>query len=118
MKVEWTEYKGKNILSVDYGGAQNDDELIRVLHEEIEIEKQLTGKTLCLVNVANANAGSRYMAELKKQGKEVRNNKVEKTATLGVEGLKKVLFDAYILFTGEVNKTFDSEIAAKEWLIK
>jgi hypothetical protein len=118
MKVEWIEYKGKKILYVEYSGAKDDDELIGVLHREVEIEKTLTEKTLCLVTVANAHAGTRYMDELKKLGKEVRNEKVAKTATLGVEGIQRVLFNAYILFTGEVNKTFSSEEEAKEWLIK
>jgi hypothetical protein len=64
--------------------------------------------------LTNANAGNRYMAELKKQWEEVRNNKVKKTATLGVDGVKKILFNANIVFTGKFNKTFDNEITVKE----
>ena len=39
---------------------------------------------------------------------------MEKTATLGVDGVKKILFNAYIVFTGKFNKTFDIEITVKE----
>ena len=52
MKVEWIEYKGKQILYVEYSGAKNDSELISILHQEIEIEKQMNEKILCLVNVS------------------------------------------------------------------
>jgi len=35
---------------------------------------------------------------------------VEKTATIGVDGVKKILFNVYIVFTGKFNKTIDNEI--------
>jgi hypothetical protein len=96
--------KAKKILHVDYSGAKNNNDLISVLQQEVEIERKLEGKTLCLVDVTNAHAGKSYMAELKKLGKEVRSIKVEKTATLGVTGIKKILFEAYVRFTGEAKK--------------
>jgi hypothetical protein len=102
---------------VEYSGARNDDELIDILHKEVEIERQLTGKILCLVNVSDASAGRRYMQELKKLGREVRRNKVERTATIGVSGVKEILFKSYIAFTGETNKTFSSEKEARDWLV-
>jgi hypothetical protein len=117
MKVEWIEYKNNKILYVEYSGAQNDADLINILHQEVEIERKLSNPILCLVNVSNAHASARYMSELKKLGKEVRNQKVSKTATLGVTGLKQILFNAYVKFTGEINKPFDDENSAKEWLI-
>ena len=118
MKVEWIEYKGKKILYTEYSGAKTDKELIDTLHKQVDILTKITGKTLSLVNIANTNAGPDYMAELKKYGKDIKKQKIEKTATLGITGIKKVLFTAYIAFTGEVNKAFDSEAEAKEWLIK
>ena len=117
MKVEWIQYKGKQILYVEYSWAKNDAELISILHQEIEIERKMDEKILCLVNVSNTHATSRYMDELKKLGKEVRNKKVSKTATLGVTGVQKILFRAYVMFTGEVNKAFDNETEAKDWLV-
>jgi hypothetical protein len=117
VKVEWIEHKSKRILYVEYSGARNDDELIDILHKEVEIERQLTGKILCLVNVSDASAGRRYMQELKKLGREVRRNKVERTATIGVSGVKEILFKSYIAFTGETNKTFSSEKEARDWLV-
>jgi hypothetical protein len=117
MKVEWIEHHGKPILYVKYSGAKNDDELIAVLHQEVEIERKMTDKILCLVTVADTHATQRYMDELKRLGKEVRNEKVLKTATLGVTGVKKLLFTAYVTFTGEVNKLFNDEKEAKDWLV-
>ena len=39
---------------------------------------------------------------------------MEKSATIGVGGVKKILFKAYIVFAGKFNKTFDNEITVKE----
>jgi hypothetical protein len=64
--------------------------------------------------LTNANAGNHYPVEQKLKGKEVRNNKVEKTATIGVDGVKKIIFNAYIVFSGKFNKTFDNEIMVKK----
>lgn len=117
MKVEWITYEGKQILYVEYSGAKNESELISILHKEIEVERQMSEKILCLVNVSDTHATSGYMSELKRLGKEVRNQKVSKTATIGVTGVQKVLFNAYIMFTGEINKAFDTEKEAKDWLV-
>jgi hypothetical protein len=35
-------------------------------------------------------------------------------ATIGVDGVKRILFNAYIVFTGKFTKAFDSEITVKE----
>ena len=118
MKVEWITYGGKKILYVEYSGAKNENELISILHKEVEIERRMAEQILCLVNVSNTHATSGYMSELKRLGKEVRNQKVSKTATIGVDGLKKVLFNAYVMFTGEINKAFDNEKEAKDWLVR
>ena len=118
MKVEWIEYKGKKILHTEYSWAKNDKEIIATLHQQVDALKKVSGKTLLLVNINDVHAGAESLSELKKYGKDIKREKVEKTATLGVSGIKKVLFTAYIAFTGEINKAFDNETDAKEWLIK
>jgi hypothetical protein len=117
MKVEWIEHKGRRILYVEYSGAQNDDDILSILNQEIDIERNMKEKILCLVNVNDAHASTRSMEQLKKLGKEVRNQKVAKTATLGVSGIQQILFNAYIKFTGETNKLFSDENEAKDWLV-
>lgn len=117
MKIERISHQGKPIFKVEYSGTKNDDELISILNQEVEIEREMTEKILCLVNVSNARATTRYMNELKRLGKEVRKEKVSKTATLGVAGVQRILFNAYVMFTGEVNKAFDNEKEAKDWLV-
>lgn len=39
---------------------------------------------------------------------------MKKTATIGVDGVKKILFNAYSVFTGKFNRTFNDEIMVKE----
>jgi len=71
------------------------------------------------VDYTGATASSRCMAEVKQSGKEIRNNKVDKIAVLGIEGLKKVLFAGYLSFARNKNiRAFDNELEAKAWLVE
>ena len=118
MQVKWIEYKGKKILSVDYRGANSLEDMVNVLHQEVNIEKTLKEKTVVLANFEGTHGSGEYMSELKKLGKEVRNEKTSKTALLGITGVKKVLLSAYIAFTGDKNlRPFDNEEDALAWLI-
>jgi hypothetical protein len=114
MKVEWIDHKGKDILFVDYSGAKNDEELINILHKEVEIENTCSEKILCLVIVEGCHAGPKYLSELHKLGKEVRYLKVAKTVALGLKGAQKRSFGTYVRFTGAVNKPFENDVEAKE----
>jgi hypothetical protein len=118
MEVKWIEQKGKKILLVDYRGAKNVDDMISILKQETEIERISTDKVSVLANFEKAYYYPKYMEELKKLGKEVRNEKTYKTALIGIVGAKKIFMQAYITFTGDKNlKTFDNEEEAKDWLL-
>lgn len=117
-RVRWIEYKGQQILKVDFSGlTQNQG--IPLLHREAELMKQVPGKVKTLVDVRNGKAGSEYMKYAKKLGKEVFSVKTEKQAMLGVGATQMVLLRAYNYFTGagKYQKIFDSELDALEWLV-
>ncbi len=58
------------------------------------------------------------MNELNKAGKEVFESKAEKQAILGLTGLKSILFQTYLRFTGtKTTKAFTSEDEAVDYLV-
>lgn len=119
MGPSWIEHKGKRILFVDYRGCTDEEESLKILREEIEIDRQNPAGIRMLVDYTGATASPGYMAEVKQSGKEIRNNKVEKIAVLGIEGLKKVLFAGYLSFTRNKNiRAFENDIEAKAWLVE
>lgn len=117
MEIRWIEYKSKKILHLDYRGAKNEHEMIELLEKGNEYIKNSGRKILVLVDYAHTYATQTYMDKLKENGKQ-NAPFIEKTAVLGVEGIKKILMNTYVLFTGEKNiKLFENEDKAKEWLV-
>jgi dihydroxyacetone kinase len=117
MDVKWIDHKGKNILYIDYRGVIEQSDSIKLLRKAIEIEKNSNGNLLILQNFEGTFANNEYMTEVKKLGKEVKD-KVLKNAIVGISGIKKILFSAYVSISGERNiKTFESEEEGKEWLV-
>jgi hypothetical protein len=59
------------------------------------------------------------MERVKQLGRTVFSQKAERSALVGITGLKLVLLQAYIAFTGHKNiQVFRSEAAALEWLVE
>lgn len=57
------------------------------------------------------------MDEVIKVGKLVLKKKIEKTAVLGICGVKKILFKAYLHYSGQKNvKVFCTREEALKWL--
>ncbi|GAK51184.1 hypothetical protein U14_02426 [Candidatus Moduliflexus flocculans] len=119
MSATWIQYKGKRIIYADYRGLKG-NELIAALDSEAKLAQEAPGKVLILDDFTGSVADSAFMEYAKKVGKEIVEPKTEKCAILGVEGMKKVLLNAYNWFTGAGThqRVFDSELAAKEWLVE
>ena len=117
--TSWIEHQGKRILFVDYRGQKTPEGMIQVLEEELKIERVSPTKVLVLANFEGTSGSVEYMTHLKKAGKEIRNQAVQKTAVLGITALKVILLDAYVRFTGDKNtRAFDTEAAALAWLVE
>jgi hypothetical protein len=116
-RVKWVEHKGKKILYVDYRGQKTTEAMIETVEESTRIEAESPTKVLVLVNYEDSAASIEYMARVKELGKEIRTQKVLKTALLGITGLKMILYQGYIRFTGETTlQIFTDETAALDWL--
>lgn len=119
MSVKWIEYKGKKIIHGDYRGLR-DKELREALEVEAKLTREAPGRVLILDDFTKSVMDSESMNYLQKIGKEEIEPKTEKCAILGVEGMKKVLLQVYNWFTGAGarQRVFESEQAAKEWLVE
>ncbi len=119
METQWTLHNGKRILQVDYSNCKTSEDLLSVLHKAIVQEKSFPdNQGLTLADFSGSCAiSTQYMEEAKKLGVEIRNQKVAKTALLGITGIRKVLLGAYQMFTGDRNtRAFDNKKSALMWL--
>jgi hypothetical protein len=117
MKVTWIDYRGKKILFSNYEGCKTSKDMIAVLYKEAEILKNQEGKTLVMANYDKSFGSAEYMEALKNISHEVLKKKIEKTATLGITGVKEALFKSYIFFTNQKNvKLFYDKEEALNWL--
>ncbi len=115
MRVEWITHKGKKILFIDYSNVKSQAEMISILNESLEIVRATPGKILSLTDGTDAAAGPEFMKQAKEGGKAVAH-KAEKSAILGITGLKSILLKGYNLFSGDRMKPFPTKEEALEYL--
>ncbi len=118
MTISWIEYKGKRILKTVYTGHTH-QENVGLLEEQGEIERK-DPDLLILSDYRDTHASQEYMDKVRAYGKEFRSGPTNvKNAVIGIEGIKKVLFDGYLRFTGDNStKLFRTEEEAMEWLVE
>ena len=115
--VSIIEYKGKEIIRLDYRGLV-EDQIIDCLKKAEEILTKFQRPKLNLTIFCGAYATKRVMDQAMILAKRTKHYS-EKGAIVGVDGSKKIILEAF-------NKTlynkglvpFDSEQAALEYLIK
>ena len=117
MSVKQIEHKGKKIIYVDYRGLTKNEQYIQNIDETIQVMKGTKPPILMISNFEGVSVGNEFMTRVKEWGKE-HQAIMGRQAVLGVTGLKSILFQGYLTFTGEKNmKAFDSEAEALEWVV-
>jgi hypothetical protein len=118
MSVKKIVHKGQTILVADYRGLNNAEQQIQNLEELSKILKSSPSSLLILSNFDGVSIGSEYMNKVKPWGKDLQP-KIKRQALLGITGLKNILLQGYIIFTGEKDiKAFNTEAEALEYLTK
>jgi hypothetical protein len=114
---EWIVYKNKKILFVKIAGHTVDE-----IKEIIEYTKPVMAKEppksiLCLTDVTNVKSSPEITQMLKDYTKH-NEPYIKVTALIGVEGLKQVIFNGVLLFTGRKNLVLkNSKEEALDWLV-
>jgi len=115
MSASLITYQGRKILFVDYQGLKKNEEMLSTLHQAVGIADQSPEKLRTLIDITNSCENQEWMKESKRVGKEMRE-KAEKTAIVGVQGVRKVLQMGYNTAVGGKVKSFTTKEAALAYL--
>lgn len=116
MGVQWIDHKGQRILYIDHRGLKTDE-----VTKNVKLaDEMVTGLSSVrfLANFEDAVVDTNAMAALKESGAGAFKGIVEKSAIVGVTGIRHLLLQAYNRVTGESDhqRLFDSETDALDWL--
>ncbi len=117
MSFKYINYKGKNILYIDFRD-KNGDENLATLDAVAQEMKTWKEKGLTLSDFRNSKASPAYMARIKELGNEIIIPMTMKNAAIGLTSIQKVLLTAFNAFCKTEGRAFDNEEEAKEWLVK
>jgi hypothetical protein len=116
-------YKNKTIYYSNYSIYQSDPDQKRKTLELLDFIqadriKQPLNSVLALVNVANLDFDMEILKRLKENLQQTEPYD-KKMALIGINGLKKTAYNfVFGLTPSPKRKSFDTELEAKEWLVK
>lgn len=116
MPVNYIEHKGKKILFIDLKEMVDQEAMIKDGKETARLIKEKNEPTRLLVDMTNSAAGTEFMSSIKEDGKFILKNIPMKTAVTGITGLKNIMLQGYIKFTGSKLRSFPTLDEAKEYL--
>ena len=115
-RVRFITHKWRQILLVDFSHCSVDEALQTMDEAKEIIRSQPEFSLLVLTNVTNG----RYNLDVIEKLKEfTAGNKpfVRASAVVGLDALKKVIYNTVVMFTKRTFSVFDDIEEAKEWLI-
>ncbi|MFT4738304.1 MAG: HKD family nuclease [Cyclobacteriaceae bacterium] len=116
MPVDYITHNGRKILYVNLQNIKDKPTVLQNLEHMVKAYQETTVKIYLLLDVRGTFTDPEIMDRLKTYGKNVFNGKSEKRAVLGVDGLKKLLMKAYVLFTKTEVRACSTEEEAKDYL--
>jgi len=117
MPISWIQHQGQKILYVDYRGLSG-PALIETLEAAYKTVTESLGGALVLDDFTNAVIDPAFMARAKELGQPKGERKSNRTAAIGVGGLKPILLQGYNVKTGAGIMPFDTKDEALNWLVK
>lgn len=117
MGMSYIEHKGKKVLFVDYSGCKTSEDMVALLDKVREEFLNTSGKFLTLNNFNNTFGTQEFMDKANRYGKEIFDERTEKTAVLGITGIKKILLTGYNQFVKNKQKPFSTKEAALDYLV-
>ncbi|MEW6586442.1 MAG: hypothetical protein AB1442_12630 [Nitrospirota bacterium] len=116
-RVRFIYHRNRQILFLDFSNCSA-SEVIRIIEEARKvISLQPRQSLLTLTNVT----GTKYNLDVTQAMKEFTNeNKpfVKAGAVTGIDGLKKIIYEAVMRFSGRNIPVFPDVEKAKDWLVK
>lgn len=114
-RVQFIQHKGKKILHINFADCKADEVLTVIDQSKAVIRTQALQSVFTLTDVTNTAFNSKVSDALKEF---VVHNKpyVVAAAVVGVTGLKQIIYNAVMKFSGRKLTAFDSLAEAKDWL--
>jgi len=117
MKDPYTEIiDNKTVVINDYTGMKSNEMADMIETMMFFNRKQDTKPYLLLVDVTDCYANNEVVERFKEAASEVKAF-ADKTAVVGIEGIRKVLLKAVIKFSHIELAEFETEDEAKKWLV-
>lgn len=115
-RINFITHQGKQILVLDFSNSMPEEVLKTIEQAKAVISKQLPNSLLTLTNTTGTRFDDAVTAKMKEYAA---HNKpyVRAGAAVGITGLRKIIFDAILLFSSRKLATFESVEAAKDWLV-
>lgn len=117
MSISFINHGGESVMFADYRECKRPEQQIELLDKVADMMKTKQNVRL-LVDYNGIAAGPNYMSKLKDYGNTVFKKHMICSAVLGINGLKKILFNGYNRATGANNiKALDDREEALNWLV-
>jgi hypothetical protein len=108
MASKWVEQGGKKIVVMDYRGSKNTAQMVAVLEEGLRLLAASPVPVVVLSNFEGVAVQSDFMARIKQAGKD-HGPKIQRSVSVGIDGLKGILVKGYAAFTGQKVTVCSSE---------
>ncbi len=115
-RVQFIQHKGKQILHLDFTFAKPEEVVEASKAAMGVIAKQPAKSIRTLTDVTNMNFNTESTQALKELAKH-NTPYVIAGAVVGITGLKQIIYNAVIKFSGRNLVVFDTPDLAKEWLV-
>lgn len=115
-RIQFIQHQGKQILHLDFTHAKA-DEVLQLIREATNVIAAQPAKSLrTLTDVTDMKFNTEAAEALKEF---TRHNKpyVTASAVVGITGLKQIIYNAVVKFSGRNLVAFDSAGKAKDWLV-
>lgn len=114
-RVQFVQHKGKQLLYLNFASAKADEVLAVIREAKALIGAQPPGSVRTLTDVTDASFNSAVSEAMKDF---VTHNKpfVTAAAVVGITGLKQIIYNAVLKFSGRNLVAFDSLDQARDWL--
>ncbi len=115
-RIQFIEHKGKQILHLDFRNTKA-DEVIKVINGAKPVIAAQPAKSIrTLTDVTDMNFDTKATQALKEFASH-NAPYVNAAAVVGITGLKQIIYNAVIKFSGRNLVVFDTSAQAKEWLV-
>jgi hypothetical protein len=120
-RISKISHKGKEIILLDFSNLNNTKEvetIIEVLNNVYPtLSKYPEKSVLTLTNVEGLFFNGEVLSKFTEVQKKIKPH-LKKGAVVGIHGLQKVAYEMVAAVGDHTLKSFDTETAAKDWLVE